>query len=241
MANFTNYPGFLAEKDTFSLASDFPNFATGTDGWTSLAADAAATVAVNDARGGIVTLTTAATDNNECMLRSTTELFLPTAGRPSFCRVRLTHTEANTDDANLFFGFASAAGANLMVDDGAGVRTTGSIFGIYKIDGGTVWRCVTRNDTTVTDTISVTSNDMTSGVYHELEVQIAEFSTLQCVVTFLVDGYYLRDNTSYSNVIEHRVSYASLTEMNFVALYAKAGSANSEVPLVDWAIAAQAR
>lgn len=241
MANYTLYPGFLAEKDTFSLGSDFLNFATGTDGWTSLVVDAGTSVASGDTRGGVVILTTAATDNNEAMIRSTNELFLPTAGRPSFCRARINLTEVNTDDANFFFGFASAAGADLLVDNGGGVRTTGSIFCIYKIDGGTVWRCTTRNASDVTDTISTMANAMTTGTYQELEIRIEEFTTAQCVVTFLVDGVYLRDNTSFNNVITHRVAYASLEEMNFVAAYIKAGSANSETPRTDWAIAAQAR
>lgn len=241
MANEANIPAFLGEKDTFSISSDFVNFATGTDGWTSLVVDAGTSVAVNDARGGVLTLTSGATDNNEVMVRSTTELFLPTASRPSFARVRLSHAEANTDDANLFFGFASAAGANLMVDDGAGPRVTGSIFCVEKRDGETAWRCTTRNGTTVTTTLSGTANNMTSGEYHELELHIKERDALNCVVTFLYDGIYLRDTTTYANVIEHVVAYASLTEMNFVPLYVKAGSANSEVPLVDWSLAAQTR
>ena len=78
----------------------------------------------------IITLTTGATDNNEAMVRSTTELFLPTAGRPAFARARINIVQANTDDVNFFFGFASAAGANLLVDDGGDPRTTVSIFGI---------------------------------------------------------------------------------------------------------------
>lgn len=241
MANFTMYPGFLAEKDTLSLASDFHNFTTAQDGWTSLVADATTSAAVGDARGGILALATGATDNNEAMVRSTNEIFLPTASRPSFCRARINLTEANTDDANFFFGFASAAGANLLVDDGGDPRTSGSIFGIYKSDGDTVWHCYSRNGTTSTDTTTTIANHMASGTYQELEVRIEEFSTTQCVVTFLVDGLYLRDDTVYAYPVTHRVAYASLTEMNFVACYIKAGSANSEVPNVDWAIAAQVR
>lgn len=241
MPNLTLLPGFLAEKDTFALSSDFTNFATGTDGWTSLAADSGASVTVGDARGGIAALVTGATNNNEVMLRSTNELFLPTAGRPAFCRALLNLTEVATDDANAFFGFASAAGADLLVDDAGGPRTTGSIFGIYKIDGGTVWRCITRNGSDYTDTVCVQTSDMTAGEYADLEIYIRESTSTHCVVTFKVNGDYLRDNTSWANPVEHRVAYASLTEMHFVALYAKAGSANSETPYVDWAIAAQAR
>lgn len=238
--NFTTYPSFLAEKDTFVLASDFLNFATGTDGWTSLTADGG-TVSVGDARGGIVAFATGATDNNEVALYSTNELFLPTASRPCFCRARINFTEANTDDGNLFFGFASAAGANLLVDDGAGPRTSGSIFGIYGADGDTAWSGYTRNGATTTTTASQTTKGASAGVYQEFEVRIEEFSSTQCSVTFLVDGMYLRDTTSYANVIVHRVAYASLTEMNFVACYIKAGDTNSETPNVDWAVAAQTR
>ena len=239
--NATLYPNFLAEKDCFSLASDFHNFATGQDGWTSLVVDAGTSVAVNDARGGILTLTTAATDNNEVMVRSTTELFLPTAGRPSFCRARINLTQVNTDDANFFFGFASAAGANLLVDDGGDLRTSGSIFGIYCSDGDTVLHCYTRNGSTAIDTATTVSNTDASATYREWEIRIEEFSTTHCIVTFLIDGVYLRDDTTYANVVAHRVAYASLTEMNFVPGYCKAGSANSETPLIDWAIAAQTR
>ena len=166
MANFANYPSFLAEKDTFSISSDFPNFATGTDGWTSLVVDGGTSVAVNDAVGGILTVTTGATDNNEAMVRSTTEMFLAAAGKPMFCRVRLSWVEANTDDGNIFVGFASAAAANLLVDDGAGVRVTGSIFGICKFDGETVWRGYSRNGATnFTSTASGRTNNGTSGTY----------------------------------------------------------------------------
>ena len=241
MANVTQYPSFLEHKDCFGIASDFHNFATGQEGWTSLVVDGGTSAAVSDARGGILTLTTGATDNNEVMVRSTTELFLPTAGRPAFCRARINLTQANTDDANFFFGFASAAGANLLVDDGADPRTSGSIFGIYCSDGDTVLHAYTRNGSTSTDTATTVSNTDASGVYREWELHICEFSTTHCVVVFLVDGYELRDDTTYANVIEHRVAYASLTEMHFVAGYCKAGSANSETPLIDWAVAAQTR
>mgnify|MGYP001573554515 CR=1 FL=1 len=240
MANFALYPSFLAHKDTFEISSDFHNFATGQDGWTSLVADAGTSVAVNDARGGILTLTTGATDNNEVMIRSTTELFLPTAGRPCFARGRINIVQANTDDINFFFGFASAAAADLLVDNGGDPRTSGSIFGITCSENDTVWHGYSRNGTTSTDTASAVSNNDAAGVYREYEVRLEEFSASQCVVTYYIDGMVLRDDTIYANPIAHRVSYTSLTEMNF-AIYAKAGGATSETPLIDWAIAAQVR
>ena len=236
MANFANYPGFLAEKDTFSLASDFPNFATGTDGWTSLAADGGATVAVGDARGGIVTLTTAATDNNECMLRSTNELFLPAAGRPMFGRVRMSHVEAFTDDANLFFGFASAAGINLMVDDAGGVRASGSIFGIYKIDGGTVWRCRSRNGTETTDTVSTSTAG--GATYQTLGVEIIDLSTLSVDIVYTLNGSRLKNADGYD--IVHTLLIASSTEMN-VVYGIKNGGATLETLVADYCGGWQAR
>jgi hypothetical protein len=119
------------------------------------------------------------------------------------------------------------------------MRTTGMIFGVMKLEAEAEWRLFTRNGATATNTLSLTTANMTSGVYADIELFIVEYSTLSCEVTARVDGMYLRDANGV--VITHRVLYASGTEMNFVPCYVKTGSAASEVPLVDWACAVQAR
>ena len=47
--------------------------------------------------------------------------------------------------------------ANLIVDDGAGLRASGTVIALYKVDGETVWRFVTRNGTDATVTQSTTT------------------------------------------------------------------------------------
>lgn len=229
-------PQWAKEIDDYGIFSDFTNFATGQDGWTSLVADAGTGASVADGVRGTLAITTAATDNNEADVRTTTEIFLGAAGKPLWGRGRIQYTEANTDDANIMFGFMSALAANSLIDDGAGVRASGSIAVIYKVDGGTVWRCHSRDNSAATDTVSITTAGGSS--YQELGIEIVEYTTLSANIIFTVDSLPLRD--ANNNVITHRWLYASLTEMNFGA-YAKAGGANGETLNVDWMGAGQVR
>ncbi len=235
--NVTRRPQWLNEKDNLVVADDFLSYDSG-GLWTNLAADAGVTgFAEGDARGGRITGATGATDNNEIAIRTTNELFLMEASHPLWGAGRIQYAEANTDDANVAFGFANAIGANLLVDDGAGPKTTGNYALIYKVDGETVWRCRSRNGTQTTDNTSSTTAGGTA--FQELEIEIVEYSTTQCQVVYKVDGAYLRD-TNTNEVISHRLDYASATEMH-LGVYLKAGGANSETLVVDWLAAGQVR
>jgi len=236
MSELNRFCQTLEDIDTFNLFNDFYNFASGSDGWTSLAVDAGSSVAVGDARRGIAVLTTGATDNNEVALKTTNNLFLPVAAKPIYGRVRLQYSEANVSAANVFAGFCSALAADTLVDNGGGPRTTGTICGIYKVDGGTVWRCVTRNGTTVTDTVSTTTAGGSAD--QVLEIELGDWDGVSMVCVFSVNGVKLRD--SNNNLIRHTMPIASAALMMF-GVYAKAGSANSEVINVDFGYAAQAR
>jgi hypothetical protein len=191
-------------------------------------------VTVGDAHGGIIALVPSdgtVGDNDEAGLYTINEVFKIQAGKPMRCGALLQFSEANTDDANVFFGFASAFGANLLVDDGAGPRTSGNVVGIYKVDGGTVWRCVTRygSTTSVTDSVSTTTAGGSS--YQLLEVNIIDQGSVGSVqVTFTVNGETLRD--SNGNPIVHQFPVASATEMQFGA-YVKNGGANLETLNID--------
>lgn len=235
MANVARFPTALAEADNMTFFDHWRFFTTVHNGWTSLVADVGTTAAVGDAANGILALGTAATDNNEAMVRTTQELFLVAAGKPLWGCSYIQYTEANTDDANVFVGFASAAGADLLVDNGAGPRTTGNLMGIYKVDGETLWRCVQRNGTDVT----ITQSNTTAGgsAYQLLEIEVAELSTTQLVVTYYVSSgpnARVRLKDVDGKDIEHRTNITSATEMNFVAGYVKAGGANAETLNIDY-------
>lgn len=224
--------------DQFEIADDFLGF-TDAQLWTILDADVGASVAVDaDGVGGILLLTTGATDNNECNVHSTNELFDIVADKEINIECRLQYAEANTDDANVAFGLINAPAANDLIDDGAGMRANYSGAVIFKVDGGTVWKCESSIATTqVTSTSKTTAGGATA---QTLRIRILPRSSTEADVLFYVDGAQLEDtnNDAGQPFIRHTLTYTSITEMSlFVA--AKAGGATSEVISVDY-IAAQA-
>ena len=223
-----DYERFLFAKDSFGLYDDFFHFVSGDD-FTDTSADAGAAWTAGDAVGGRVSGVTGAVDNNEAYLHTTQELFLVADNKALRFAVRLQFTEANTDDANVMFGFMSALAANSLVDDGAGVRTSGSLAVIYKIDGGTVWRCANRDNDGAEDTVSTTTAGGTS--FQTLRIEILDNGTLPATVVYYVDDVALVDANGI--VIKHQFTLTSSTEMN-LGLYVKAGGANSEVVLCDY-------
>ena len=88
--------------------------------WTTLTVDGGSCAIDADGTGGVVQLITGATDNDEIALATTNELFLFAADRALYAEVRIQFTEANTDDANVMFGFMDAMGANALLDNGGG-------------------------------------------------------------------------------------------------------------------------
>jgi hypothetical protein len=92
------------------------------------------------------------------------------------------------------FGFANAPAANLIVDDGGGLRASGSILAIEKRDGETAWRLTTRNGSTVTSTLSTQTAVMASGVYQVVEVEAEDVGNGTLVCTARVNGRLLTDS-----------------------------------------------
>lgn len=229
----------LLKRRTFGFFDDFTWFVTAHN-WTSLVADATTSIAVNDGAKGIVTMTTGATDNNEVGLFSTKEVFLIAANKPILGEARIQYAEAATDDANVAFGFADAIGANLLVDDGAGAKTTFSGALIYKVDGGTVWKCISSLSTT--QTISTSTQTAGGSVDQVLRIEIRPVSSTIAEVSFFCDGVPLYDVaiTNRQQPIKHNLTYTSATEM-MVGAYVKAGGATSEVLKVDYIAAYQLR
>ena len=174
-------------------------------------------------------LTATNTDNNEVCLASTNELFKFADDKPFVAECRLQYAEANTNQANVAFGFADAMGANLIADDGASVGINSSGVLIYKATGGTVWRCNSENNTAATDTVSISTAGGAS--YQRLTIVGRPVNGTQYELTFFLDGAALRD--SANKAIKHTLLYASSTEMDF-GVYLKTGSATEEIVNVDY-------
>jgi hypothetical protein len=230
----------LWNLDTFHLLEDF--WADQSDLFFVDTVTDSGSVAINDAVGGIATLTPSdgtVGDNDEVYFFTANELFLFLANRNIYGRCRLSFTETASGVYNAMFGFANAPAANLIVDDGGGLRASGSILAIEKRDGETTWRLTTRNGSTVTSTLSTQTAVMASGVYQIVEVEAEDVGNGTLVCTGRVNGRLLTDSNGL--IIRHSVLITGATEMA-LGVGAKLGAAtNNDVLLVDYIYGAQGR
>lgn len=230
-------PQDVKERRMYGFFDDFEWYIS-PHRWTALAADAGSSVAVGaSAAGGTVVLTTGATDNNEAAVATTNSPFKMADDKPLLFESRLQYTEANVDDANVFAGFANSLNsADMLVDNGAGPKTNFSGAGIYKIDGETVWRCVSSKGASQTITQS-TKTAGGSGA-QTIRVEIQPVDGVNAEVTFYIDDDPLKDLNGL--VIKHTVAFASAVAMQS-GVYVKAGGANSEIVNVDYVAVYQLR
>lgn len=240
MANILRSTAPLQDLDNHVLWDDFTAERTDLQ-WIDTIADGG-TAEIADGANGIMTLSVVdSTDNDEVYLESAVETFLVAANRSLYFRTRIQFTEINTDDANIAVGFANAPGADLIIDDGAGLKTTGNWFSIYKVDGETVWRANCRNSTATGagSALGTLSNTTAGGAsYQVLEIFINDFDGTNVEVLYKVDGQYLTDSNNL--VIRHRLAISGSTEM--AAFFgAKSGGANPETLNIDYCYASQNR
>ena len=183
------------------------------------------TVTIADGVKGVCALSPGAADNDEIYMAVAAELHKFANGACFEGEVNLQWSEANTDDANVIFGFMSAVAANSLIDDGAGPRASGDYVALWKVDGGTEYYAgVQANGTAypTADTLTDTTAGGTS--YQKLKIKVSCYSSTQGVAEFWVDE---------TNVATHHFTYASATEMQLFA-GVKNGSANAETLNVDW-------
>lgn len=224
---------------TSFIWDDFHYFTT-THLWTSLAADTTATVAAGDTANGNVLLSTDATDNNEAALFSTKKTFLFANNKPLMCEGRINFAEAATNAANVAFGFSSVHAANLLLDDGGGPAATMSGALIYKVDGSTVWKCLSQLGTT--QTISTSTATAGGTADQTLRIEVMFVSSTIAEVAFFVDGAPLIDSIQTTRVvpIKHQLTYTSAVAMG-IGAYVKAGTGANQPLSVDYMLGAQTR
>jgi len=212
---------------TIDFFEDFFTF-NDDDNWVDTVSDAG-TVDSIDASGGVLSIATGATDNNESYVSSEHETFLFQTDKKLILEARVKLTEANTDDANIIVGLSDTVAADSLIDDGAGPMASydGAVF--FKVDGGTVWQAETSNATTQkTDTDAGAFSDDTWTI---LQIIYDYNDGVTANVTFYVDGTLGATLT---------LTIAGLQEMHLL-LGAKAGDANAETLLVDYVHVIQER
>lgn len=225
----------LAVSDRYSLADrnfefveDFLHFVSG-DLFTDTSADTGASVSMTDAAGGVVSMVTGTTDNNECYLHTTREIFLFANNKPLSISFRLQIAATSTH--NIAVGLMDAVGANSLLDDGAGPKASYSGAVFFKVDGGTNWNVETSigsSQTTVelNATNSLTKSAVVAGgsANQTLTIEFLPVSSTQGDVSFYVDGVLVYKQTGFT--------YTGATEMQaFVGT--KTGGAVECTCLVD--------
>jgi len=191
------------------------------------------TVLIGDDVGGIVTLTPSdgsVGDNDEAYLATPNELFKFGTNRAIYGRTRAKFTEVSAGVANVAFGFQNAVGANSIVDDGAGLKVSGSTVGIYKVDGETVWRVASSCNGT--STVTKTNKAATAALWYVLEIEVLDWDGTSMLVSFKVDGEVLKDTLGAP--IQHTVAIASATEMQMFAGIKLGGATNNDTLLLDY-------
>lgn len=238
MANINRFTAPLVDLETFYIFDDFWSDQTDLT-WVDTVTDTG-TVLIGDNANGLAVLTPSdgtVADNDEVYMASANEVFLIATNRQVYGASFIQFTETAAGIYNAAFGFANAVAANLIVDDGAGLRASGTIIAIEKRDGETAWRLTTRNGATVTSTLSTTTAGGTA--FQKLEVIVMDTDGISCTVVGKVDNVLLKDINGL--VIRHTILLASATEMQVFAGAKLGAITNNDVLRVDWIYAAQTR
>ncbi len=214
--------------------------------WTTTATDSG-TATVADGPPGVLTLTPSdgsVGNNDEIYFFWAKQTFLfPAAqtvsGDVLYARARMLFLEAGANNAaNIGFGFMSGIAANALIDDGGGPQSSTSHAVIYKVDGGTVWRCQARNGSEFMDTITtLTASD---AAYHLFEVIVHDYTSTRVQVTYKVDGQFLKDSV-YNKPIVHQLLRAAAGNMSQAFLMKNGEATTVQNLLVDRAYGHQAR
>jgi hypothetical protein len=205
--------------------------------------DSGATVTISDAAGGVCALVTGNTDNNEAYLGTNAEILLFAADKPFAVKAKMKFTESNTDDANVAFGVIDAPlAANVLVDNGAGPKTTASGALFEKRDGEVNWRAWSSLSTTQDSVQLTAANCQSLGLeavahaagstaYQVLEIEWEPYSSTNGWLIYKIDGLavYRKDYT-----------FTSATEMAVFVGTKAGGTTGGETVNVDY-IALQAK
>lgn len=214
--------------------------------FTATAPDSGALTGVDEI-GGVGLLSPSdgtVADNDEIYVLTPKENFLFVDDQPLIVEIRLSFQEAATNAANVVFGVMDAVGANAMVDNGAGPKTSYSGGVFYKVDGGTLWNtqyslAAAQDSTLLNAANAYTNKAYTAGI---TGYQVLRIEFLPTTSSKLDVNYYI-DTGDYGLELVKRLkdkTYTSATEMNFFA-GVKNGGGTQDTIKVDYMFAAQRR
>ncbi len=222
---------------------DFQGFLTAQSGsnWTVVTA-VDGTVLMNDEAAGVVTIangTATIGDNEDCYLAHEPESFLPAANKPIRFETRLKFSEVSTNTCNVIAGLTDGVAANLLVNDGAGPKTSGTTLAFFKKDGNLNWHVHVSLSTTQTSVELTAANSLDkvahpagSSSYARLRIEFEPKNSTAGDVIFYIDDVPVYKFTDWV--------FTSATEQQAV-VGCKGGTAAAMSVLVDYVECYQAR
>lgn len=222
---------------SFGFHDNFSSKAIDTTNEYTLVTAVDGTATINDAYPGGVAIKSAAASaagNEDCYLVKEPEAFKPQAGKSIDFQAIVQATEDDTNQNNLFVGLADGVAADLLVNNGAGPKTSGTMLAFFKVDGGLNWNVIASIGSTQTKVELSAANTLTKKAYvgsgaanQRLQIKFRPWSSTQANVEFWIDDelvYTIQDWT-----------FTSATDVQAVC-GVKDGDAGDEVTinLYDW-------
>lgn len=245
MTKALNCPdAFFKGRQTFGFFEDFMTPLVSGDLATPLTADSSSASTLflvltgTGAKGGILSATQDATDNDELYWATTNKLFKFVAEKPLLFETRIQYSEGATNANNVMVGFVSTAAANTIIDDGAGPVANATMAVIYKVDGGTVWRCRSQVGAAVGQTDTISQHTAGGSAYQTLRIECTPYSSTKVRIDYFLDGVQMLDTNG--KPISHDLTFTNAVEM-LAFVGSKTGSATAEVLLTDYVAGYQQR
>jgi hypothetical protein len=222
---------------------DFQGFltATSTDKYTVVTA-VDGTVLQADAAGGVVTIangTATVADNEDCYLAREAECFLMAEDKPIIFESRLKFDEVSTNTCNVIAGLTDGVAANLLVNDGAGPKTSGSTLAFFKKDGNVNWwvhaslsSTQTSIELTAANSLDKVAHVAGSTAYQRLGITFKPINSTTAEISFFIDGVHVYKISAFT--------FTSATEMQAV-VGCKGGTGAAMAVSLDYLFAYQAR
>jgi hypothetical protein len=212
MSKLLNITDLLEKACYHEHFEDFGDQSAVTNTWLVSADNATAddlTISVL-AAGGVLPLNAGGIGDNEGTLIYRDDLLKFAAGKPFRIGSRVQYTEANTDDANMFFGVKSGPAVGDLGHDGVGIADSdyyGAV--IMKLDGKTVWEAESACGTTILGTES----DITAGGsdYQDLIIEFQPLTATTGEVRFSVGAEQIAKHTiDFTNAVVMQVFFGVL-------------------------------
>ena len=195
---------------TYGFHDQFQGFLTASadDKYTVVTVTDGSVLQIDAAPGGVAIKSAAASaaGNEDCYLVRESEAFKFADDKPLEFQAIVQATEDDTNQNNLIVGLTDGAAADLLVNNGAGPKTTGNTLCFYKVDGGLNWWVYGRDDAdadlfnvelTAANSLDNTAHVGSGSAKQRLKIEFEPKNSTQADVIFSIDGVAVYKKTDW--------------------------------------------